>query len=94
MLLVADSETAQVDPLLQIPTLSIICICNVKDPVTGQAYSRDPRYIAQKAEKFLQNTGRQVGPNLGYKIRHKEGYFPLPPADTLQDIRSEMILRT
>jgi glutamine synthetase len=132
MLLVADPETAQVDPLLQIPTLSVIC--NVKDPVTGQAYSRDPRYIAQKAEKFLQstglgtvsywgpepefyvfddvrfdqnascgyyfidsnegvwNTGRQEGPNLGYKIRHKEGYFPMPPADTLQDIRSEMIL--
>ncbi len=38
------------------------------------------------------NTGRDEGPNLGYKIRYKEGYFPLPPADTLQDIRSEMML--
>jgi glutamine synthetase len=31
-------------------------------------------------------------PNLGYKIRHKEGYFPVPPADALQDIRTEMVL--
>jgi glutamine synthetase len=39
------------------------------------------------------NTGRQENPNLGYKLRHKEGYFPVPPADTLQDIRSEIILK-
>src|SRR5207245_2146743 len=39
------------------------------------------------------NTGRQESPNLGYKLRHKEGYFPAPPADTLQDIRSEIILK-
>jgi glutamine synthetase len=32
------------------------------------------------------------GPNLGYKIRPKEGYFPAPPSDTLMDIRSEMVL--
>ncbi len=31
-------------------------------------------------------------PNAGYKIRHKEGYLPIPPADTLQDIRTEMML--
>jgi len=34
----------------------------------------------------------QDGPNAGYKIRYKEGYFPVPPADTLQDIRTEMML--
>ena len=34
----------------------------------------------------------QDGVNLGGKIRHKEGYFPVPPTDTQQDIRSEMIL--
>jgi glutamine synthetase len=132
MLLVADPETAYVDPNLEIPTLSLIC--NVRDPITLQPYSRDPRYIAQKAELYLKgsgvadvsywgpelefyifddvrydqtaqsayyfidsdegvwNTGRTEGPNLGYKIRHKEGYFPVPPADTLQDIRSEIIL--
>jgi len=38
------------------------------------------------------NTGRDEMPNLGYKIRHKEGYFPVPPHDTQQDIRTEMIL--
>ena len=38
------------------------------------------------------NTGRQENPNLGYKPRYKEGYFPVPPTDSLQDIRSEMVL--
>jgi glutamine synthetase len=37
------------------------------------------------------NTGREEGPNLANKIRHKEGYFPVPPQDTLVDIRNEMI---
>jgi len=133
MLLVADPDTACVDPMLEVPTLNLIC--NVLDPVTRQRYSRDPRYIAQKAEIHLKktgiadfscwgpelefyifddvrydqtahsayyfidsdegvwNTGRQENPNLGYKLRHKEGYFPAPPADTLQDIRSEIILK-
>ncbi len=38
------------------------------------------------------NTGRIESPNLGYKPRYKEGYFPVPPSDSLQDIRSEMVL--
>ncbi len=38
------------------------------------------------------NTGREENPNLGYKPRYKEGYFPCPPVDTLQDIRTEMVL--
>jgi len=38
------------------------------------------------------NTGRVENPNLAYKPRYKEGYFPVPPADSLQDIRSEMTL--
>ena len=38
------------------------------------------------------NTGRVEGPNLGYKPRYKEGYFPVPPMDSQQDIRSEMVL--
>jgi len=133
MLLVADPETACVDPMLEISTLNLIC--NVLDPITRQRYNRDPRYIAQKAEDYLKgagiadlsywgpelefyifddvrydqnahcgyyfidsdegvwNTGRQDGSNLGYKLRHKEGYFPVPPADTLQDFRSEIILK-
>jgi len=38
------------------------------------------------------NTGRDECPNLGYKPRHKEGYFPVPPMDKFQDIRTEMVL--
>ncbi|MCK5436582.1 MAG: type I glutamate--ammonia ligase, partial [Desulfobulbaceae bacterium] len=38
------------------------------------------------------NTGRDEGPNLGYKPRHKEGYFPVPPMDKFQDMRTEMLL--
>ena len=38
------------------------------------------------------NTGRVEGPNLGYKLRYKEGYFPVPPADSLHDLRTEMML--
>ena len=37
------------------------------------------------------NRGRVENPNLGYKLRHKEGYFPVPPADQLMDIRNEMM---
>ena len=39
------------------------------------------------------NSGRDEQPNLGYKPRHKEGYFPVPPHDSLQDVRSQMILK-
>ncbi len=131
MLLVPDPDTACMDPFCSVPTLSLIG--NVVDPITRETYERDPRYIAQKAEKHLQNTkigdtsywgpeaeffifdharydqtshsgyyfvdsdegiwnSGQEGPNLGGKIRHKEGYFPVAPTDTQQDIRSEMIL--
>ncbi len=38
------------------------------------------------------NTGREENPNLGYKPRYKEGYFPVPPMDSLQDVRTEMML--
>jgi glutamine synthetase len=132
MILMLDPSSAVVDPVCQIPTLSIIC--DVFDPTTRKAYSRDPRYIAKKAEEYLKksniadvsywgpeaeffifndirfdqtehcgyyyidsneadwNTGRDEKPNLGYKPRYKEGYFPVPPHDTLQDIRSEIML--
>jgi glutamine synthetase len=38
------------------------------------------------------NRGRVEGPNLGYKLRYKEGYFPVPPSDQLMDIRNDMML--
>ena len=133
MLLFPDPETAIVDPVCKIRTLSIIC--NIKDPITLESYTRDVRHIAQKAENYLKstgiadtsywgpeaefflfndvrygqdhhsgyyfvdsregswNTGTDEGPNLGYKPRYKEGYFPVPPSDSMQDIRSEMILK-
>ncbi len=132
MILMPDPTTAVLDPVCQTPTLSIIC--NIFDPVTKEPYTRDPRYVAQKAEEYLKktkigtqsywgpeaeffifddirfdqgenfgyyyidsvegdwNTGRDEKPNLGYKPRYKEGYFPVPPHDTLQDIRSEIML--
>lgn len=47
-------------------------------------------YYHLEAEEGVWNTGA-TAPNSGYKIRHKEGYFPVPPHDTQQDIRSEMV---
>ena len=39
------------------------------------------------------NSGRNGGtPNLGHRPRHKEGYFPVPPVDRLQDVRSKIML--
>ena len=132
MLLFPDATTAFDDPFTAEPTL--VLICNVKDPVTGESYSRDPRYIAQKAAAYLKstgigdtayfgpepeffildsvrfsqgydhgfyhvdseegfwNSGKEENPNLGYKPRYKEGYFPVPPMDSQQDIRTEMML--
>ena len=132
MILMPDPTTAVIDPICQTPTLSIIC--NIYDPVTKEPYTRDPRYVAQKAEEYLKktkigthsfwgpeaeffifddirfdqgenfgfyyidsvegdwNTGGDEKPNLGYKPRYKEGYFPCPPHDTLQEIRSEIML--
>ena len=51
MLLFPDPTTAVVDTMLELPTLSIIC--NISDPLTGEPYSKDPRYVTQKAEQFL-----------------------------------------
>jgi glutamine synthetase len=132
MLLFPDPDSAFIDPFTAVPTL--VMICDVKDPVTGEAYSRDPRYIATKAERYLKstgiadtayfgpepeffilddvrfdqatnygyyyidaaegfwNSGKEEKPNLGYKTRYKEGYFPVPPTDSHQDIRTEMMM--
>ena len=130
MLLIPDPDTARLDPFTEIPTLSMIG--NVEDPITRQGYERDPRYVAQKAEKYLKSTkigdtsywgpeaeffifdhvsydqnaysgfyfidseegvwnSGDEGNNLGSRPRHKEGYFPVAPTDSQQDIRSEMV---
>ncbi|CAI2717181.1 type I glutamate--ammonia ligase [Nitrospina watsonii] len=52
--------------------------------------NRSAYYIDSREGNW--NTGRDEGPNLGYKPRHKEGYFPVAPSDSLQDIRTEMLL--
>src|SRR3989442_448506 len=54
MMVVPDPETAVMDPFTTVPTLSMIC--NIVDPITRQNYSRDPRNVAQKAEKYLKQT--------------------------------------
>lgn len=131
MLLIPDPSTMIVDPFFTRKTISLIC--NIVDPITREGYSRDPRFIAQKAEAYLKstgigdtiymgpeaeffifddvrystqpghsfffvdskeaqwNTGRIENPNLGYKPRFKEGYFPVPPSDSLVNIRNEMV---
>ena len=131
MLILPDPSTAIMDPFRKYPTLSMIC--NIVDPITKEPYTRDPRFIAQKAEQYLKstgigdtayfgpeaeffifdnvqfdttanssfymvdsiegiwNSGRDEEPNLGYKPRHKEGYFPVPPTDKYEDLRTEMV---
>src|SRR5918996_1079198 len=51
MLLVPDPDAAYLDPFRERPTVNINCF--VKDPVTGEPYTRDPRYVARKAEEYV-----------------------------------------
>jgi len=132
MLALPDPDTAFIDPFCAVPTLSLTC--TIAETGTKELYTRDPRGIARRAEKYLRstgladaavfgpeaeffifdnvqfdakcngtfysvdseeaiwNSGREEAPNLGYKIRHKEGYFPVAPHDTQQDLRTEMCL--
>ena len=55
----------------------------------GQSSSAGYYFI--DSEEGIWNSGEDEGPNLGHKIRHKEGYFPTPPTDSTHDIRSEMV---
>jgi glutamine synthetase len=131
MLLIPDPSFYLLDPFTEVATL--VMVADVIDPVTKQRYDRDPRYIARKAELYLNSTGvadtayfgaeaeffifdsvrfdqrEQYGfyfidaeegrwnsgreeNNLGYRPRFKEGYFPVPPTDHYQDLRSEMVV--
>jgi glutamine synthetase len=131
MILKPDPDTALIDPFMERKTLLLYCF--VHDPISHEPYSRDPRYVAKKAEQYLIGTGladlsywgpeaefyifdsarfaqnqysafyevnsiegawnsgaKEDGKNLAYKPRYKEGYFPVPPTDHFQDLRSEM----
>ncbi|PJJ98925.1 type I glutamate--ammonia ligase [Lysobacteraceae bacterium NML03-0222] len=131
MVLLPDAASAFIDPFMADPTL--VMICDILDPTTMQAYERDPRGVAKRAEAFLKASGIAdtgfFGPepeffifdsvrfgndmghvffevdseeaawnskrdyahgNSGYRPMVKGGYFPVPPLDSLHDIRAEM----
>jgi glutamine synthetase len=132
MCLMPDPASATIDPFFAETTL--VLVCDVLEPTTGEPYNRDPRGIARKAEAMIKtmgvgdtvyfgpeaeffvfddvrysaepyNTGFMLdqvelpinswkeyeGGNLGHRIRTKAGYFPVPPQDSVQDMRSEML---
>ncbi|MEE9280030.1 MAG: type I glutamate--ammonia ligase [Myxococcota bacterium] len=62
------------------------------DDVRYDTSQRSGFYYIDSVEAFW-NTGKDEGPNLGHKPRYKEGYFPVPPTDSLQNLRSEMVLQ-
>ena len=68
MLLIPDTNTGVVDPLLTIPTLTMFC--NVLDPETREMFSRDPRYVAQKAEEHLKGNGMADVSYWGPELEH------------------------
>ncbi len=61
------------------------------DDVRFDSSSNQSFYVVDSVEGAW-NTGREEFPNLGYKPRHKEGYFPVPPTDSQNDLRNEMVL--
>ena len=54
MLLIPDPNTAVIDAFREHPTINVNCF--VRDPVTGESYSRDPRFVLQKAQEYLKGT--------------------------------------
>ncbi len=132
MVLMPDASTAKMDPFFQQDTLAVFC--DILEPDTNEAYNRDPRTTAKKAQKYMEaqkvgdqvyfgpeaeffvfddvrwdtsqnktgyefnsvegpyNTGtRYEGGNMGHRPHAKGGYFPVPPIDHEQDMRSEML---
>jgi len=69
------------------PELEFFVFDDIRYDITSNAAF----YVVDSVEGQW-NTGREENPNLGYKLRHKEGYFPVPPSDTLLNIRNEMML--
>ena len=60
------------------------------DDVRFDQNARESYYHVDSVEAEW-NRGKDEGPNLGHKLRHKEGYFPVPPADQMMNIRNEMM---
>src|SRR5258705_2182945 len=135
MLLLPDPDTARIDPFRPAKPLNLNFF--VHDPFTLEAYSRDPRNVARKAENYLVSTGiadtayfgaeaefyifdsvafdstansafyevdaisgwwntvnateADGSPNRGYKVRHKDSYFPVAPNDQYVDLRDQML---
>ncbi len=132
MTLIPDPTTAVMDPFSAVPTL--IMFCDVQEPLTGEAYARDPRSAARRALAYLKSSGigdtAYFGPeaeffvfddvryevsmrhtfyridsaegpyntgsefpegNFGHRPGIKGGYFPVPPVDSMADLRSEML---
>ena len=132
MCLMPDPASACIDPFFAETTL--VLVCDVLEPTTGESYNRDPRGMCKKAEALVKsmglgdtiyfgpeaeffvfddvkykadmyNTGFKVdsielptnsdtdyeGGNLGHRVGVKKGYFPVPPQDSAQDMRSEML---
>ena len=133
MILMPDPDSAVLDIFTDDATINIRC--DVVEPSTGEAYNRDPRSLAKRAEEYLQSTGIAdqafFGPeneffvfddvrynhdvhqtfykvdssegswntgtdmpesNIGHRPGIKGGYFPVPPVDSLHDVRSSMCL--
>ncbi|MBK5920920.1 type I glutamate--ammonia ligase [Rhodothalassium salexigens] len=132
MILKPDLSHVTVDPFAAQPTL--VVFCDILEPTTGQAYERDPRSTARRAEEYLKFSGigdtAFIGPepeffvfddvrfkvgydgamyaiddiegpynsakeyedgNPGHRPRAKGGYFPVPPVDSANDLRGEMV---
>ncbi len=55
-------------------------------------YDSKPNHSFYKvnSSEGIWNTGVDEGPNLGFKVRHKGGYFPVMPTDTLMDLRTDI----
>src|SRR5256712_3899795 len=129
ILLMPDPSSAIIDPATEAPTRPLIW--EIGDPVPGERYGKDPRYVATKAEAYLRSTGiadpayfgpeceffvfdefpaesgvkkayssvdsaeghwNSGKPGLGYTVREKGGSFPPAPHDTLNDLRTQMVL--
>ena len=58
---------------------------------SGTSQTVNQGFYSVDSVEGIWNSGRDEQPNLGYKPRHKEGYFPVPPHDSLQDVRSHII---